>query len=372
MSDNGTKSLLAVDDSLDGGSTAGTTPGARPSEERASGRSVVAALASRSYLLAVLLAVMAIGYIATPFFLTPRNLVSVLVTSSVVSVLAVAQFNVIVTGGIDLSVGSVLALSSVVCALALREGQPIVVAVLLALAVSAVIGLVNGCLVVYGGITPFIGTLAMLSVARGLAYLIQEDRLIPIESESFLGFFAGSWGPVPRSILIALAVMLVASVGMAYLQRGRRLYAIGGNPEAARLSGLPVRRDLVLTYVTSATLAGLGGLILAAQLTQGSAVIGSGYELDSIAAAVVGGASLFGGTGDPISAVLGGLVIAAISNMMDILGVQAEAQLIVKGLVIVVAVLFTSGNGRQWLPRLFGRRRNLATAAASKSQFPTS
>jgi ribose transport system permease protein len=319
-------------------------------------RNLAGALGSKAVLLAVTAVVLIVGSVASPHFFTTRNLTAVLITASVVSVLAVGQFKVIVTGGIDLSVGSVMALSSVVGAIVLKQGHNVVVAAVAALAVAAVIGLVNGALIVYGGITPFIVTLAMLNVARGLAYMIQTGRLVPIENETFLNVFTADLGPIPAPVLIALLVMLAAAVVMAFMPFGRRLYAIGGNAEAARLSGLPVKRDLVSAYVLSSAFAGLGGLMMAAQLTEGSAIIGDGYELNSIAAVVVGGASLFGGTGDPISAVVGGLVMGVILNIMDILGVGAQSQLVVKGVVIVLAVLFTTGAGRRLFQRLFKKR----------------
>jgi ribose transport system permease protein len=307
---------------------------------------------SKGYLLVVAALVLLIGFILSPYFLTSRNFVAVLITASVVSVLAVGQFTVIVTGGIDLSVGSVAALTSVVAALVLRRGVPLVAAVLVAIAVAGLIGLVNGVAIVYGRVTPFIVTLAMLSIARGLAYFIQTGRQVPIKSSTYLSIFNGYVGPVPTPVIIAAVVMLVAATVMAHMPFGRRLYAFGGNPDAARLSGLPVARNVISAYVISSLLAGLGGLMIAAQLTEGSAIIGEGYELNAIAAVVVGGASLFGGTGDPISAVLGGLIIGVILNIMDLLGIQAQTQLIVKGAVILLAVLFTTGAGRQGVRRL--------------------
>ncbi|MCW2840936.1 MAG: putative D-ribose transporter permease protein [Aeromicrobium sp.] len=316
-------------------------------------RRVWDALGTKAYLFSVALLVVLIGYVLSPYFLTSRNLVAVLITASVVSILAVGQFMVIVTGGIDLSVGSVAALSSVVSALALQNGMPMPVAVLIGLAVGGGIGLFNGLLIVYGGITPFIVTLAMLSIARGLAYLIQTGRFVPIDNAAFMSVFNGEVAGVPSPVLIALVVTAVAAVVLAFMPFGRRLYAIGSNPEAARLSGLPVRRDVLRAYFLSSTLAGLGGMMIAAQLTEGSAIIGNEYELNSIAAVVVGGASLFGGSGDPISAVVGGLIIAMILNIMDLVGVQAQTQLIVKGAVIVLAVLFTTGRGREGVRRLW-------------------
>jgi ribose transport system permease protein len=322
-----------------------------------------AALGTKAYLFTVGLLVVLVGFGLSPYFLTSRNLVAVLITASVVSILAVGQFMVIVTGGIDLSVGSVAALSSVVSALALQNGVPMLLAVLIGLAVGGIIGLFNGLLIVYGGITPFIVTLAMLSVARGLAYLIQTGRFVPIDNQAFMSVFNGEILGVPSSVVIAVLVTVVAAVALAFMPFGRRLYAIGANPEAARLSGLPVRRDVLRAYFLSSTLAGLGGMMIAAQLTEGSAIIGNEYELNSIAAVVVGGASLFGGSGDPVSAVVGGLIIAMILNIMDLLGVQAQTQLIVKGAVIVLAVLFTTGRGREGVSRLWNAMRHRTSPA---------
>lgn len=353
-------------------STTDSTPPAASDKPVASssGSKVGAAwrtLGPKAYLFSVALVVVLVGFILSPYFLTSRNLVSVLITASVVSILAVGQFMVIVTGGIDLSVGSVAALSSVVSAMALQQGMPTIVAVIVGLGVGGLIGLFNGALIVYGGITPFIVTLAMLSVARGLSYLIQSGRFVPIDDPTFFAVFNGYLGPIPSPVLLALIVMVVAAVVLAFMPFGRRLYAIGGNPEAARLSGLPVKRDVIRAYFWSSTLAGLGGMMIAAQLTEGSAIIGNEYELNSIAAVVVGGASLFGGSGDPVSAVVGGLIIGMILNIMDLLGIQAQTQLIVKGAVILLAVLFTTGRGRQGVGRLFGFLRTPQAARTKQA-----
>jgi ribose transport system permease protein len=330
-------------------------PSPSGSSERPRFRAPAPATTAKLYLLGVLVVVMIIGTMLSPYFLTERNLRGVLVTGSVISILAVGQFLVIVVRGIDLSVGSVVALSSVLAAFALQANMPVVVAVLVGIGVGVGIGFANGALIVYGGIAPFIMTLAMLSVARGLAYMAQQTRLIPVTDETFLDIFSGSTGPIPNSVVIAALVLVVSTTVMSYSPFGRRLYAAGTNPEAARLSGLPVKRDIMLTYVISGSLAGLGGLMLAAQLTQGSAITGDGYELQAIAAAVVGGTSLFGGVGDPVRAVMGGLIIGVILNIMNLIGVPPEAQLIVQGLVIVIAVLMTSGSAIRRVTLAFRR-----------------
>ncbi|MCU1606651.1 MAG: putative D-ribose transporter permease protein [Modestobacter sp.] len=314
-------------------------------------------LLGKGKLFLVLLLTMFIGTQVSPYFLTQGNLRNIVIAGSVVSVLAVAQFMVIVTGGIDLSVGSVAALATVVTAVLLRGGQNTWLAVLITLAVCAGVGLINGCLVVYARITPFIATLGTMSMVRGLAFLVQVGTLIVISDKAFLTVFGGATAGVPHSVVIFMIVMLVAGFVMRYTAFGRRLYAIGGNREAARLSGLPVHRDLLTAYAVAGLLAGLAGLMLAGQLSQGSSLVGQGYELDSIAAAVVGGAALMGGTGGPVTAVIGGLLIGTISNIMNLAGVQSEPQLVIKGGLILIAVFLTGGGGAQRVRAWFLRRR---------------
>ncbi len=301
----------------------------------------------QGYLLAVFVLVAVVGSMTSPFFFTARNLENIAVAASVVAVLGVAQFIVVVTRGIDLSVGSVAALSTVIAAVMLRQGQGVLVTVVVALLACSLAGLINGLLVVYARIAPFVATLAMLSIARGVAFLVQVGTLIVISNTTFLNLFGGRTGSVPNGVIIAVIVTVVAAFVMKFTPLGRRLYALGGNPEAARLSGLPVKRDQVMAYVTSGLLAGLAGLMLAGRLSQGSSLVGQGYELDSIAATVVGGTSLFGGTGDPISTVLGALIIGMIGNIMNLAGIQSEPQLVIRGLVILIAVFLTSGGGIQ-------------------------
>lgn len=309
-------------------------------------------LLPRSYLVIVLVIVALVGTFASDHFLTVFNIKNILITAAVVSVLAVGQFFVVVTGGIDLSVGSIVAFATVLASIFLRAGIPTIAAIPMVLLACALIGTINGAVVVYAGITPFIATLAMLSIVKGFSYLIQSGTLIQINDQGFLDLFNSEVAGIPRPVIVFVVVMLVAAFATKLTTFGRQLYAIGGNQEASRLSGLPVKRNLVSVYSLSGLLAGLAGLMLAAQLLQGSSLVGSGYELDSIAAVVVGGASLFGGTGDPISAVVGGLIIGTLANIMNILGIDSQVQLIIKGAVILVAVYFTTGNGLRGLAKL--------------------
>lgn len=300
----------------------------------------------KSYLLIVLAAVIVLGSILSPYFFSGRNINNVLIFGATTAILGIGQFFVIVTGGIDLSVGSIVALATVVVSVLLEHGMSMGEASLVTLGLCGFTGLLNGFMVVVLGLTPFIATLAMLSIAQGAAYMIQSTTLIQINSTSFATlFFSGHVLGVPNPIVFFIVVTLLAVFLAHWTTFGRRLYAIGGNLEAARLSGLPVSRDLMCTYTLSGLLAGLAGLLAAGQLLEGSSLIGQGYELNAIAAVVVGGASLFGGTGSPFAAVLGGLIIGVVDNILNLLGVQSQPQLVIQGLVIVVAVFFSSAGG---------------------------
>ncbi|MFG6278754.1 ABC transporter permease [Microbacterium sp. 5K110] len=320
----------------------------------------------KSYLLLVLLAIIAIGYAVSPGFLSIRNAENVIAAASIVAVLAVGQFFVILTGGIDLSVGSILAMSTVVVALTLQTGMSAGLSVVVTLFCCGLAGLVNGILVVFLRIPPFIATLAMMSAVKGLSYIIQSTSLIQILDEGFIEAFSrGSFLGVRNPVWIFIAVTIAGAVLAKFTTFGRSLYAIGGNPEAARLSGLPVARNLLITYTMSGVLAGLAGLIAAAQLRQGSSLIGVGYELDAIAAVVVGGASLMGGKGDPISAVIGVFVLTTIINIMNLVGISSEPQLVIKGAVIIIAVFLSSAGGVQRISGFFAKRFGRAQASAT-------
>ena len=316
-------------------------------------------LLSKSYLIIVLLVIIGIGISVSPFFFTSRNANNVISFSSIIALLAIGQFFVILTGGIDLSVGAILAMSTVISALTLRSGLSAEVSSVATLTACAFVGFLNGVLVVFLKIPPFIATLAMLSIAKGTSYIIQSTTLIQISDQRFVKFFAtGKFLGVPSPVMIFIVVTLIAWFVAKYTDLGRRLYALGGNPEAARLSGLPVQRDLILTYTVSGFLAGLAGLIAAAQLLQGSSLIGSGYELDAIAAVVVGGAALMGGKGDPLSTIVGVFILALILNIMNLVGISSEPQLVIKGAVIVLAVYLSSAGGVQRISSFISRSRH--------------
>ncbi|MDI3403778.1 ABC transporter permease/substrate-binding protein [Streptomyces cavernicola] len=272
-------------------------------------------------------------------FLTTQNLLNVGVQAAVTAILAFGVTFVIVAAGIDLSVGSVAALSATVLAwTATSQGVPVWLAVLLAVATGIACGLVNGALVAYGKLPPFIATLAMLSIGRGLSLVISQGSPIPFpDSVSVLGDTIGGWLPVPVLVMIAAGLLTALILGRTFI--GRSMYAIGGNEEAARLSGLRVPRQKLVIYALSGLFAAVAGIVLASRLVSAQPQAAQGYELDAIAAVVIGGASLAGGVGKASGTLIGALILAVLRNGLNLLSVSAFWQQVVIGVVIALAVL---------------------------------
>nr|WSY54764.1 substrate-binding domain-containing protein [Streptomyces sp. NBC_00886] len=272
-------------------------------------------------------------------FLTTDNLLNVGVQAAVTAILAFGVTFVIVSAGIDLSVGSVAALSATVLAWsATQHGVPVVLAVILAITTGIAAGLVNGFLIAYGKLPPFIATLAMLSVARGLSLVISQGSPIAFpDSVSHLGDTLGGWLPVPVLVMIVMGLIAAFVLGRTYI--GRSMYAIGGNEEAARLSGLRVSKQKLAIYALSGVFAAAAGIVLASRLSSAQPQAADGYELDAIAAVVIGGASLAGGTGKASGTLVGALILAVLRNGLNLLSVSAFWQQVVIGVVIALAVL---------------------------------
>ncbi|GHC43350.1 ABC transporter permease/substrate-binding protein [Streptomyces flavofungini] len=272
-------------------------------------------------------------------FLTTQNLLNVGVQAAVTAILAFGVTFVIVAAGIDLSVGSVAALSATVLAWsATKEGVPVWIAVLLAVATGIACGLVNGVLVSYGKLPPFIATLAMLSIGRGLSLVISQGSPIAFpESVSKVGDTLGGWLPVPVIVMVAMGLITALILTRTYI--GRSMYAIGGNEEAARLSGLRVKRQKIIIYALSGLFAAVAGIVLASRLVSAQPQAAQGYELDAIAAVVIGGASLAGGVGKASGTLIGALILAVLRNGLNLLSVSAFWQQVVIGVVIALAVL---------------------------------
>ncbi|MDJ0378295.1 ABC transporter permease [Cryobacterium sp. PH31-L1] len=276
-------------------------------------------------------------FIATPDFLTGQNVLNIGIQVSTVAVLAFGMTFVIVAGGIDLSVGSVAALSAMSSGwMFVSAGLPGWLALVIGLVVGALAGMINGLANAYGKLPSFIATLAMLSVARGLTLVISDGR--PIKTAPEVSFLGGSLGPVPMPIVILVISALVASFVLNRTVIGRSMYAVGGNAEAARLSGLPVKRILVTVFALAGLFAALAGLLLAGRLDSAQPQAAAGYELDAIAAVVIGGASLSGGLGRISGTLVGALVLVVIRNGLNLLNVTSFWQQVVIGLVIALAV----------------------------------
>jgi ribose transport system permease protein len=283
-----------------------------------------------------------------PNFLKSENLLNIANQIAVIAIVAIGMTIVIITGGIDLSVGSLIALAAVLAALLIRDfaGGPaasaagMALACLAAIAACGLVGAFSGTMITQFRIPPFIVTLAMMLVGSGLAYILARGESVYQIPDSFvwLGRGADLLG-IPNAVALMIVLYFAAHVLMSKMRLGRYIYAVGGNREAARLSGVRVERVLMFAYVASAVVAGLGGVIMASQLKSGSPTYGAMYELYVIAAVVVGGASLNGGQGKMLGTLIGALTIAVIQNGMNLTNVESYTQKVVLGLVILAAVL---------------------------------
>ncbi|WP_026448895.1 ABC transporter permease [Actinopolyspora mortivallis] len=277
--------------------------------------------------------------VVAPSFLTADNLFNLASQTSVKAVMAVGVTMVIITGGIDLSVGSVAALSGVVGVLLMAEhGLNPLLGILGGIAVGATAGLVNGLLVARVGLPPFIATLGMLSVARGVVLILTGAVAVFGAPDSFRLLGQGVLGPVPIPVLVIVLVAVIGHLVLTRTRLGRYAYVLGSNPEAARLSGVAVARHTASVYVLSGVFAGLGGMIAASRINSGQPNFGEGLELDVIAAVVIGGASLFGGRGTVLGSLIGAFLVAVIRNGAVQLGIGTFYQNVLIGVIIWVAV----------------------------------
>jgi ribose/xylose/arabinose/galactoside ABC-type transport system permease subunit len=302
----------------------------------------------RDYLIyLVFIAICLILALATPNFFKPDNLVNIVRQSSFRAIVAVGMTFVILTAGIDLSVGGVIALSGVAGSLVLvHPGLPVPLAITLGIgagvAVGTAVGAFNGLAITRFHLPPFIATLAMWFIAGrdgGLAFLITSGQPVFNLPPSFLFVGAGDVLGIPVPVIIMVVIVAAGHFALTRATFGRYVYAVGGNEEAARLSGINVRRVLMTVYVISGMLSGLTGMILAGRLASGDPKTGVGQELDVIAAVVVGGTSLFGGRGTILGTVVGALIIGVLNNGLNLLNISSYWQPVVKGGVILVAVM---------------------------------
>lgn len=288
----------------------------------------------------VLLIFIAALILSTNDFLTLTNLDNLVRQVAVFAILSVGQLFVILTGGIDLSVGSILGLSGGVTALLLASGVPIPIAILIGLVLGLLVGLINGLLVARFALPPFIATLGMLGIARGVVLLLTGAKTIAPLPDAFNTISNGYILGLPSLFWILIVVAVVAAFVLGRMVFGRYVYAVGSNAESARLSGVPVNAVLLAVYSISGLLAGFAGVLITSRLGAGIPTAGTGYELQAIAGAVIGGASLSGAKGRTIGAVLGALIMAILANGGNLLGVDPFYLQIAIGLLIILAVYF--------------------------------
>lgn len=279
--------------------------------------------------------------VVSPYFLGVSNLLNVLRQVSINGVLAIGMTFVILTRGIDLSVGSMMAFAAIVAAsfAGASADSPLILPILFGLGAGLALGCINGVMVARFAIPPFVMTLGMLSMARGLTYIYSDGMPISNLSSSFLWLGQGTVAGIPVPVMLFAAVFALAWFTLRYTTFGRYVYAVGGNPAASHLSGINVRRITFSVYAISGILCGLAGLMIAARTSAALPQAGVAYELDAIAAVVIGGTSLAGGKGRIVGTLFGVLIIGVINNGLDLLGVSSFYQQLVKGAIIVVAVM---------------------------------
>jgi ribose transport system permease protein len=275
----------------------------------------------------------------SPVFFTERNLINILQQSSINACIAIGMTLVIISGGIDLSVGPVAALAAVVSATLLMAGYPVPVILLAALAVGLLCGLINGSLIAYAGLQPFIVTLGTLSLFRALALIYTGGNPVLGLPNEFRRIFASDVFGLPVPVIVVGVLAIAATVLLKKTPLGEYILAVGGNEEAARVSGVPIEATKVITYMISGALASLAAVILIARLGAAEPILGNLWELEAIAAAAIGGASLMGGKGSVFGTILGAIVLGAMRNGLTLLNVQAFYQLLATGIIIILAMI---------------------------------
>lgn len=289
--------------------------------------------------LLALLVVSALISLASPYFLTTNNLMGVARAFSLTAIMSIGMVMVIITGGIDLSVGSVMGLSSLVTALMFAAGMPSGIAIAAGLGVGLVFGFANGVLVTLVGLPPFIATLGTLSIGRGLMYMVTHGvPVTPDTPDTFAILGQGYVGFVPVPVVIMIVLTIVFSVLMKKTRFGRHVYATGGNEAAARLSGVRNNRIKLIVYMLSGLISALAGIIAFSRYLSAEPASGFGAELDVIAAAAIGGASLAGGVGSVAGAVIGAALTGVIANGVVLMNIDTYAQQAITGAVILIAV----------------------------------
>lgn len=308
----------------------------------------IKSLISEYFIFVIFIVLVVVLTCLKPSFIQPSNLVNILKQASINGILAFGMMFVIIAGGFDMSVGSTVAFTGIIAAM-LGQGQfPLIVPLVVAMLAGLAVGLVNGVGVAIGDLPPFIMTLGTMTAVRGLALLTSNGKPITGISKEYRAVAAGSFFGIPMLAVFLVIVILVCSFVLAKTVYGRRVYACGGNLQAARVSGINTTMIRVSTFAIAGVLAGLCGFLMTSRVTIGQPTAAESYELDAITACVVGGVSMSGGVGKSWGVVVGCLLITIIANGLDIMGVSNHWQRIVKGAIIVLAVLMdVKGKGKK-------------------------
>ena len=286
----------------------------------------------------VIIAIVIVMSFASPVFLTSKNIINIIRQISINGIIAVGMTFVILTGGIDLSVGSVVAITSVICGYLLEKGMFWLTACVIAIAIALLFGAFNGVMIAYVGFQPFIATLATVTMGSGIALAFSDGKPFTIKDKAFLAIGQGYVGAIPIPIIILYIVVIIGLIILKTTTFGRYVFAIGGNKNAAKLSGVRTRRVELMVYVISALCAAVVGLILSARISSGQPTAGDGYELDAIAATAIGGTSMSGGVGSLTGTIFGFVILGLVTNSMNLLNINSFYQQIVKGILIILAV----------------------------------
>lgn len=274
----------------------------------------------------------------SPAFLTKNNLLSVLIQNSIYAICAIGMLIIIITGGIDLSTGSYVCI--VVCLTAgLIQGGHGIASIFMVLLMALAIGTISGSMVAFLNIAPFIATLAMTTILKGAAYMYQTGQNRRIDGTFLSKWVKGTTAGIPNPVLTMIVVFLIFLFVLNRTRFGRGIYAIGGNKETAYLAGIRVKSYLVLSYALGGLCFAIAGILLCGRLGMGTATVGDGYEMDAIASVVIGGASMNGGSGSVTKTIVGAMLMGVLYNIMNLMGIASYPQMIVKGVVIVLAVL---------------------------------
>lgn len=318
---------------------------------------VLRALRARGGTIALIVVLLVVTGLIAPQFFEGQNLLNVARNTAVTGVVAIGMTFVILTGGIDLSVGAILALVNVLFAMLLASNVPVPLAILAALLIGLALGAINGIGATVLRIQPFIMTLATLAILAGVALVVTQGAEQSFSTNSsIIDFFGnGSIGQIPGPFIVFLVTAAIAWVVLRYLPFGRFVYAVGGSAEAARLSGVRVSRVVLSVYAISGVCAALAAVITAARLSTGEPTAGAQTNLDAIAAVVIGGTSLMGGSGSIVGTIAGSFLLAMVANILDLVGVSPYNQQIAKGLIIIVAVLATQPELRLEIARRIRR-----------------